>query len=178
MQKASYFNNAVFVLLSAFLLFYYGMTYFQLGSGINPLFFAILAFLIVGFLFQSTGAIKIKHAPISGTSIIIAAILGAVVTFFLSTMFFGPVIAASIVGLAYAIYANRNERMKSLSGPVYCGAFVGMSSNMFGVPEIAFAGLVAGLVQTAPRKTYNGTGGTLGTIAFIATYLTSKIFGD
>ncbi len=178
MQNASHFNNAVFVLLSAFLLFYYGMTYFQLGGAARPIFFAILAFLIVGFLVQSTCAIKIKHVHISGISIIIAATLGAITTFLLSTMFFGPVIAASIVGLAYAIYANRNESLKILSGSVYCGAFAGMSSNMFGVPEIAFAGLFAGLIQMAPRKTYIETGGTLGTIAFIATYITSKIFGD
>lgn len=178
MQNASHFNNAVFVLLSAFLLFYYGMAYFQLGSAARPIFFAVLAFLIVGFLIQSTSTIKLKQGSANGTSIIMAAASGAIATFFLSTMFLGPVIAASIVGLAYAAYANRNESLKILSGPVYCGAFVGMSSDIFSVPEIAFAGLIAGAVQILPRKAYNGTGGTLGTIAFIATHITSKIFGD
>lgn len=178
MQKADYIDKATFLLLSAFLLFFYGMAFLEISGAARPIFFAVLAFLIVGVIVQSTSAIKIKQAPVSGTSIIIAATLGAIVTFLLSTKFFGPVIAASIVGLAYAVFANRNESLKSLSGPVYSGTFVGMSSNIFGVPEIVFAGLVAGMVQTAPRKTYNGTGGTLGTIAFIATFLISKIFGD
>lgn len=171
-------RRIMFLLLSAFLLFFYSQSFFQLNGTAIPVFFAVLIFLMAGLASHGRTANEAAPDTALGMKAIAAVSFGAAVTFLLSTNFFGPVIAASIVGLSYAALAGSYESLKGLSRLVYCGAFVGMSADFFSMQEIILAGLLAGLIQMAPRKEYEGVGGIFGTIAFIATYLISKIFGD
>jgi hypothetical protein len=94
---------------------------------------------------------------------------GGLVTFAVShDLGLGPVIATSVIAiLAYMI-------MPKYSVAVYCGSFVGMTSNLlfYNYGEVALASLIAAIVFIISRDVFNGFGGKLGTIALIGTAIT------
>ncbi len=176
--KNTRLNQVMFVMLSFFIVFFYSRSFFRLDGLTTPIFFTIMVFLFAGLMAQTKMFREKNPNPVSVMASITAVFSGAALTFILNTVFFGPVIAASLIGLSYALFAKRYKGLEIFSRQVYCGAFVGMSSNIFGMPEIIFAGILAGIIQMAPRKGYYQIGGIFGTIAFIATYLTKELFGD
>lgn len=104
----------------------------------------------------------------------LSVLFGGVLAFFLThDLGLGAVVAASLVGiLAHLVIPKYGV-------PAYCGAFVGMTSNLllFNYQEVALAGLIAGIVYILTRDVFNGFGGKLGTIALIGTTLTGMILG-
>ena len=99
----------------------------------------------------------------------LAVILGGLAAYALShELGLGPVIAASLVGLLASLI------WPETSIAAYCGAFVGMTSDIlfFNYWEVAVAGLIAGGVYIMTRDVFNGFGGKLGTIALVGTALT------
>ena len=96
----------------------------------------------------------------------LGVVIGALVTYILSHDFgLGAVIAACLVGiLAYLLFPL-------YEGPIYCGAFVGMSSNVlfFNHLELFLAALVTGVVTVIAKNVYKGLGGKLGALALIGT---------
>lgn len=104
----------------------------------------------------------------------LAVLLGGILAFFLThDLGLGAVVAASLVGiLAYLVIPKYGV-------PAYCGAFVGMTSNLllFNYPEVALAGFIAGIVFILTRDVFNGFGGKLGTIALIGTAVTGMSLG-
>lgn len=101
-------------------------------------------------------------------------LMGGILAFFLThDLGLGAVVAASLVGiLAYLV-------VPKYSVPAYCGAFVGMTSNLllFNYQEVALAGFIAGIVYVLTRDVFNGIGGKLGTIALIGTTITGMGLG-
>jgi len=94
----------------------------------------------------------------------LAVVIGALTTFYLSVNIgLGAVIAAGMIGILAAMIAPK------YSVPAYCGAFVGMSSNLllFNLAEVLLASSFAGIVFVLTRDVFGGFGGKLGTIAFI-----------
>jgi len=109
-------------------------------------------------------------AVLQGLSVVSGSLLAYALSHDLSL---GAVVAASLVAiLAYLI-------APSYSVPAYCGAFVGMTSNLllFSYVEVGLAGLIAGIVYVLTRHVFNGIGGKLGTIALIGTALTGMSLG-
>jgi len=104
----------------------------------------------------------------------LAVLFGGILAFFLThDLGLGAVVAASLVGiLAYLVVPKYGV-------PAYCGAFVGMTSNLllFNYPEVGLAGFVAGIVFILTRDVFNGFGGKLGTIALIGTTFTGMSLG-
>ena len=104
----------------------------------------------------------------------VSVVTGSLLSYALShDLGLGAVVAASLVAiLAYLI-------APSYSVPAYCGAFVGMTSNvlLFNYIEVGIAGLIAGIVYILTQKTFNGIGGKLGTIALIGTASTGMSLG-
>ncbi len=106
--------------------------------------------------------------------IIFYTVLGAILTYFGSfRLGQGPVLASALTGLVGGIILPSifPEVGILLAGAMFCGAFVGMSS-----PErlphegfIAIAALFAGSFFVYSSPYLGGTGGKLGTIAFIST---------
>ncbi len=89
--------------------------------------------------------------------------LGALVTFTLSeNLGLGAVVAAGVVGILAAII------FPSYGVPIYCGAFVGMTSSayMSSHSQLALAGFIAGIIFVLATGVLDGFGGKLGTIAF------------
>lgn len=80
----------------------------------------------------------------------------------------GAVVAASLV----AIIANL--AFPNFAVPFYCGAFVGMTSSnlLYTHAEVALAAGVAAGAYLLTRRTFQGVGGKLGTIALAGTALT------
>lgn len=174
-------NAAVFLLIAAFMLLYYGMVYFQLPPPLaHAIFFAGGAVLCIGLLSQS-GCIKNrKCAFVRRLGVILATLAGGLATFYLGGLNagfgnIGPVIAASAVGLTgFEILQKLGK--SELAPPMYCGAFIGMSSYaFFSIEMIAAAGLVSAAVYILANDLYAGSGGKLGTIAFIGTTAVRKL---
>lgn len=121
--------------------------------------------------FQKLGQKQDKEESHQGDWIYqgIVVIAGGLITYALShEMGLGPVIAASLVGLLAPLI------WPATSVAAYCGAFVGMTSNilLFSYSEVALAGLISGLVFIFSRDVFNGFGGKLGTMALVGTALT------
>lgn len=99
----------------------------------------------------------------------LAVIAGGLTAYALShELGLGPVIAASLVGLLASLIWPQT------SIAAYCGAFVGMTSNIlfFNYWEVTLAGLIAAVVFTLTQDIFRGVGGKLGTIALVGTALT------
>jgi len=115
---------------------------------------------------------RIVHAErvvVSGAHWNLLAVLGGTLVTFAGAIELGlsPIVAASLVGITAALVVRR------LAVPVYCGAFVGMTSPaLFGSYLAAtLAAVVAGLLFTAAYPVFHGVGGKLGTTAFVGVLL-------
>jgi hypothetical protein len=173
---------AMFALLSAFVLLYYGMLYFQLSSPVLAAFFVGAALLCVGIAVQNGRTKRGRHTLAWDLEVFGATLAGGVATFGLSGYdagfgTLGAVIAASAVGLL-GCEALHKLGAPRLAAPLYCGAFVGMSSAaFFSFSAIAAASLIAGAVYVASDRVFTESGGKLGTIAFVGTTAIRKLLG-
>jgi len=98
---------------------------------------------------------------------------GLLAYFFSQDIGLGAVVAASLVAIiAYLIFPTYGV-------PIYCGAFVGMTSEilLFNHLEVAVASLVAGVVFILARNVFQGVGGKLGAVALIGTAITGLGLG-
>ena len=86
-----------------------------------------------------------------------------------------PVLAASLMGVIAAIISMLHNRVAAAAVPLYCGAFAGMTSALVlaGWPAVAVAGVIAGLLVSVLRATWDGVGGKLGLLAFGGVYVTA-----
>lgn len=93
------------------------------------------------------------------------AVVGGTVVTYAGVVELGltPVVSAGVVGVAAALV------VPSVAVPVYCGAFVGMTSpGLFGSFRSAvLAALVASVLFVLVHPVYKGVGGKLGTTAFV-----------
>jgi len=99
------------------------------------------------------------------------AVLGGALVTFAGAVELGlsPIVAASLVGVVAAVV------VEDLAVPVYCGAFVGMTSPaLFGSYwAVTLAAVLAGVLFTAAHPVFHGVGGKLGTTAFVGVLLTA-----
>ncbi len=174
-------NAAAFLLIAAFMLLYYGMVYFQMPAPpARGIFFAGGIILCIGLICQKGCLKNRKHAFVRRFGVISATLAGGLATFYLSGLdagfgTLGPVIAASAVGLV-GYETLQKTGLAELAPPMYCGAFIGMSSYaFFSIEMIAAAGLVSAAVYILANDLYAGSGGKLGTIAFIGTTIVRKL---
>lgn len=88
-----------------------------------------------------------------------------------------PVLAASLMGVVAAIVSTLHGRVASAAVPLYCGAFAGMTSELVLAdwPSVALSGVVAGLLVSLLRASWDGVGGKLGLLAFGGVFLTSLV---
>lgn len=167
-----------FFLLSFFVLLFYGMMFFEIPNNLKPIFFVGVFFLVLGLV----GEIRVGELRISLEELKILVIVSssAVITFLLSVLAnLGPVIGASVVGLAYTLFVSKFAKsIKHLAQPIYCGAFVGMGSPLIftSLELVGLAGLLAGIVFILSEKIYEGVGGTLGTIGFVGSVIAKKLY--
>ncbi|PKK95404.1 MAG: hypothetical protein CVV60_01505 [Tenericutes bacterium HGW-Tenericutes-5] len=103
---------------------------------------------------------------------IVFIILGTVIAYELSNIFsLSIVVSSSIVGLAGYLISRKH------SFAIYTGSFVGMSSQLlFNRIELFLVAIIAAIIFQIVKNIFNGFGGRLGTIAFVATATTSLIF--
>jgi hypothetical protein len=174
-------NAAAFLLIAAFALVYYGMVFFQLPSPLaRGIFLGGGIVLFIGLLSQKASIKSRKCALVHGYGAASATIVGGLVTFSLGGIdaglgVLGPVVAAGAVGLlGYEILQKLG--LAGLAPPLYCGAFVGMSSYaFFSVEMIAAAGLISAAVYIFANDLYAGSGGKLGTMAFIGAAIVRRM---
>jgi intracellular septation protein A len=106
-------------------------------------------------------------------SIIIWAPAGAIFCYLLNSYTdFGSILSAGIVGTIASFIPLLNKKstyLKQLPTVIYCGVFVGMSSETI-TPSIGLvvaAGVLAGVFLSFSKNLFIGIGGKLGTMAFI-----------
>lgn len=141
---------------------------------IEVTFLILLTYSFMNYTIQDIG-LKIITNFKSAT----ALFLGAIITFSLQLYAgFGAVLAASSVGLiAYFIHSiKRDDSNIHIAG--YCGTFIGMTSPLVfkDFYAIIMAGIIGAIVYVFSRNVFNGVGGKLGSIAFVAVCLTVFFF--
>lgn len=116
------------------------------------------------------GALEWPRTQLVDIGRITAAIVGGTITTFGLAVELGlsPIVAAGAVGVVAAI-ATPDDAV-----PVYCGAFVGMTSPvLFGTYWVGIvAGLCASAVYLIAQPVFHGIGGKLGTTAFVGVVIT------
>jgi len=144
-------------------------------SGIVTLVVLIGALIAVGMeakrvLLSSPERADTTHLILQAFSVFAGAILAFLISHDLGL---GPVVAASIVGIIAHLI------LPKYSIPIYCGAFVGMTSNvlLFSYGEVAIAGIISAIVYNLTEHNFAGFGGKLGTIALIGTAITCMSLG-
>lgn len=165
-----------FIVLSVMVLLLYGFTIYHAWQVKRLGMFLLL--LLCGGLIQGivVEGRQRWHAgdmdelfTIRSVKIFAAVFLGAVVAFVLKVdLGMGAVVGAGLTALIAALI------VPGLSVPVYCGAFVGMTSaRLFTAPgDLCLAAAIAGLIYLLTQDSFQGYGGKLGTIAFTGTFVT------
>ncbi|MDP2907860.1 MAG: hypothetical protein Q8O03_08025 [Nanoarchaeota archaeon] len=172
-------NKITFVFLSFFLVILFLTVFSNTKTTLSVI------VVIIGLLILIEGLIeekkKLKHERFTlarEVEVLIILPVAATLTFLISTRIdlgyglLGPVVAAGFIGFIGSFLKGCK-----LANPVYCGAFVGMSSAA-AFPNfwwVSLAGLIAGFVFILSHEIYNQTGGTLGTIAFSGVSITKKM---
>ncbi|MDO6472099.1 hypothetical protein [Maribacter sp. 1_MG-2023] len=110
-------------------------------------------------------------------SVVIWVPVGAIACHLLNVNYeLGSVLSAGIIGTLGSlvpIFNKQSSYLKKLPGAIYCGVFVGMSSNTI-TPTIGFvlsAGIIAGLFFLLSKNLFIGIGGKLGTMAFLGVFI-------
>ncbi len=170
--KSKLFPIIGFCLLSVMVLFLLGYTLVEAWF-VHSIGGLIVLIILVGSLVAIIDegiTIKQSNSPIQISKkdlyAFLSLVVGALVTFVLShNLGLGIVVAACMVGL----FANLLFR--DYETPIYCGAFVGMSSTglFFSYFELLIAAVIAGVVYVIAGSVFKGYGGKLGTVAFIGT---------
>ena len=119
--------------------------------------------------------IFVKNEEIKETRIfdlnIIFVVLGTLLTYEISSFGVSIVVSSALIGLIGHFIFNK------YSIAIYTGSFAGMSSHLlFNRLEIFLIAIITALVYQIVKTAFNGYGGRLGTIAFIATSFVSVVF--
>jgi len=166
-----------FILLSGIVIYLLGSTVFEawrahsVGGILTALVLigALAAIFFEGKSLFATPREPAKAKPITIIFEFLAVFLGGILSYtFSQDLGLGAVIAASLVAIiAYLI-------VPEFGIPAYCGAFVGMTSEilLYNHLEVAAASLGAALFFILARKVFLGVGGKLGALALIGTALT------
>jgi hypothetical protein len=117
------------------------------------------------------------HDLLSGWKVVAALLFGSLLTYFLVTsMSINVVLAASAVGTCgvYVPGLLRIKDSKDYVAPIYCGAFIGMSSALIfpNVSWLLFSSVLSALLFIISKNIYLGVGGKLGAIAFMGVSIT------
>ena len=92
-----------------------------------------------------------------------------------------PVFCVAVVGTVGGLAVRKIAGATDYhGGPIYCGTFVGMTSEMV-LPNIwwvAGAGLLAGVLWSMSREAWVGIGGKMGTVALGGVLLTNLVASD
>lgn len=108
--------------------------------------------------------------------------VGAVVTYYLNIeLQLGAVLAAATVGVLASfipVLKRKSVYLQQLPVALYCGAFVGMSSDLVATSLgfVLTAGVVTAIFLIISKSLLTGVGGKLGTMAFGGVALTSFIY--
>ncbi len=172
-------NKITFVFLSFFLVILFLTLFYNVRTTLSLLIILIGLYILVEGLIEEKKKLKHERFTLAREiEVLIALSVAATLTFLISTRIdfgyglLGPVVAAGFVGFVGSFFKGYK-----LANPIYCGAFVGMSSAAV-FPNfwlVSVAGLIAGFVFIISHEIYNQTGGTLGTIAFSGVSITKKI---
>ena len=167
---------AGFIALSIMVLLLYGFTFYQAWVIKRP--GVILLFLLVVGLAKGifdegrklwSDDISIDLFSPESIKIFLAVFGGALVTFFLKVQLgLGAVVGAGLTALMASLI------LPSRSVPIYCGAFIGMTSARLFTEygDLCLAAAIAGLIYLFTQRAFQGYGGKLGTIAFTGTFIT------
>ncbi len=143
----------------------------------GDIYYYLLALIVCGVLLATSkvyGSITEEMHDLENHWHIMASVfIGSVLTFVLNTqLHWGAVLAAASVGVlgGYAPGWVRLPKAEDYPAPVYCGAFVGMSSALVlsNLWLVVLASFLASVLFVITKNVYLGVGGKLGTIAFMA----------
>ncbi|SIQ60892.1 hypothetical protein [Maribacter ulvicola] len=139
-------------------------------------YFALLAFVIIsGIILLAYRYLDLHHSTYDyeKLSIVIWVPIGAIACHILNVNYeLGSVLSAGIIGTTVSFLPKLDKQsnyLKNLPAAIYCGVFVGMSSNTI-IPSLSVvisAGMIAALFLLLSKNLFIGIGGKLGTMAFL-----------
>lgn len=106
-------------------------------------------------------------------AVFIGVLFGVYFTYFcIYTGILKPVLASAIAGLIGSLtFIKRFQLPDTLGIAIYCGSFVGMG-NIFSASELLVTTFLASLLILISSKFFQGFGGKLGFMAYIASIMT------
>ena len=142
------------------------------SSGIAiPAILLLTLFLLIGaYQLKSLHHTKLNFEKVG---VVVWIPISALITYWLNNAVgWGPVLSLGVVGTigSYLYLLDRKSSyLKEIPPPIYCGAFIGMSSLHVGsiYVIILLAGLFTAAMYVLTRSVLVGVGGKLGTLAFI-----------
>jgi hypothetical protein len=153
----------------------------EMPNAIYYLFFLIVSLICIASFKLYKDVTEEVHDLKNHIHIMLGVIIGGVLTFVLNVEFkLGAAMAAGLVGIlgAYLPQFIRLPKAKDYAVPVYCGAFVGMSSTLVlsNIWLVLLASSLAALLFVVVKNVYLGVGGRLGVVAFMGVTLSTAIW--
>lgn len=144
-------------------------------SGKNDVALPVLLLLIAVLLLGGYRLKNLHQATfhVEKITVVIWIPIAALVTYWLNnTLGWGPVLSLGVVGTIGSymyLFDKDSAYLKEIPAPIYCGAFIGMSSlqvhDIYLI--IGLAGLFAAVLYLLTKSILVGVGGKMGTLAFI-----------
>jgi hypothetical protein len=116
------------------------------------------------------------------SSVVAWVTVGAIICYLLNVYAnLGGVLSAGLTGTIASFipsFRKKSEYLKQLPAPIYCGAFIGMSSIIIAssIYFVIIAGVISGFIFMLSKSLFVGVGGKLGTVAFAGVVIASFIF--
>lgn len=176
-MKRSILGFAILVAISGYLCITGLVQSIVLGSlTAVPLAIAVTA-LFSGYVFEWPTALDAENPPLTGSDLklFISVIGGALASYYLNIVLgLGGVLGAGLVAVLAALI------LPSLSVPITCGSFCGMTSPKVlpGMAYLLLAAAIAGVIFVLAKEVMNGFGGKLGAIAASGCTLAALLTGN
>jgi len=159
-----------FLILTAMTLAVFGFATYEAWN-LQPVGGIIGALVVLGLLYtvfkESQGLAQVKAGNVFSRRNILsfaAVVAGSLISYTLNhNLRLGSVLGAALVGLVGAVV------LPDYAGPLYTGSFAGMASAALLVshPQIALAGVIAGILYVITQPVLGGFGGKPGAIAAV-----------
>jgi hypothetical protein len=169
---------ALTLLLAGGLLLFFGDAFLIRSSPPQLLAFSAIGLLLLAGLLHHG-----QHRPagrLQSATVLLAAIAALGVMGISRGRLVSVVQATALVGTAGGLAERLGPsplRNRAIAGPLYCGAFAGMTSELvLGNPGwVLLAGALAGMLLALFSNHWEGIGGKLGTTAFLGVAVTSAL---
>lgn len=163
---------SLLLLIAAMQCLYVGAIVYEHSHRLEVWLFVLLFCFLIASFFQSRK--KPYTVDFDSWRVAIWVFFGSLGTWWLREQGMGVVMAAATMGLIGSLFTlipRAKSYFRQISAPVYCGAFIGMTSVQSDPVFLLLASTFTLVLFVMGRSLIQGVGGKLGTLAFIGVVL-------